>query len=88
MNCSASHGYQNVTDSTYYRVLVNQSPQTLPGCFDGPLESCSAQGMRDLLHERGAMFGSFGAACDVDYTNSTDVLSIYQRNVTGQTVGK
>ncbi|KAK5109393.1 hypothetical protein LTR62_007059 [Meristemomyces frigidus] len=88
MNCSASYGYENVTDPTFYRVLVNQSPQTLPGCFDGPLESCSAQGMKDLVRERGKMFGEYSAVCGVDYGNSTDVLSIYGRNLTGMSVGK
>jgi len=87
MNCSESYGYQNVTDPTFYRVLVNRSPQTLPTCFDGPLESCSAAGMRALIQERGQMFGDFGATCGVNYTNSTNVLSIYSQNRIGETVG-
>ena len=88
MNCSESYGYQNVSDPTYYRVLVNQSPQTLPGCYDGPLESCSAAGMADFLRSRTEMFGGFSEACSVDYDNSTDVLSIYARNLTGKAVGR
>ena len=88
MNCSASYGYQNQTDPTYYRVLVNQSPQTLPGCYDGPLESCSAAGLQTWLSSRAAMFGGYSEQCGVKYNNSTDVLSIYARNLTGKTVGK
>jgi hypothetical protein len=89
MNCSASYGYKNATDPTFYRVLVNRSPQTLPGCFDGPLESCSAAGMKALLGERGRSFGDFSTICDVDYNNPTNVLDIYsQTNATGKTVGK
>ncbi|KAK4551515.1 hypothetical protein LTR86_011122 [Recurvomyces mirabilis] len=88
MNCSASYGYENVTDPTFYRVVVNKSPQTLPGCYDGPLESCSASGTQKLMQERGEMFGDFSAACGVTYDNTTDVLSIYSQNLTGQTVGK
>jgi hypothetical protein len=89
MNCSQSYGYKNATDPTFYRVLVNRSPQTLPGCFDGPQESCSAAGMRGLLEERARVVGEFGKVCEVDYKNTTDVLSIYeQQNVTGKTVGK
>ncbi|KAK3674053.1 hypothetical protein LTR78_005900 [Recurvomyces mirabilis] len=88
MNCSASYGYENVTDPTFYRVVVNQSPQTLPDCYDGPLESCSASGMQKLVQKRGEMFGNFSAACGVTYDNTTDVLSIYSRNLTGRSVGK
>jgi len=90
MNCSASYGFANQTteDPTYYRVLVNQSPQTLPGCFDGPSESCSADGMREFLRSRGEMFGGFSEACGVEYGNTTDVLGIYARNVNGKAVGR
>jgi len=88
MNCSAAYGYQNATDPTFYRVLVNRSPQTLPGCFDGPLESCSAAGMQTLLAQRGEMFGAYSATCGANYTNTTDMLSIYSQNVTGKAVGK
>ncbi|EME85217.1 uncharacterized protein MYCFIDRAFT_65734 [Pseudocercospora fijiensis CIRAD86] len=88
MNCSASYGYQNASDPTYYRVLVNRSPQTLPGCFDGPLESCSASGFQQFLEERSAQFGDFGKACEVDYDNSTNTISFYTNQNNGTTVGK
>jgi len=61
----------------YYRVLVNQSPQNLPGCSDGPGESCSRNGFQEYVASRQQMFGGFGAKCGVEYGNSTDVLSIY-----------
>ncbi|EME45224.1 hypothetical protein DOTSEDRAFT_170503 [Dothistroma septosporum NZE10] len=89
MNCSASYGYQNATDPTYYRVLVNQSPQTLPGCYDGPLESCSAAGFAKFVQERGQEVGDFSSACGVKYDNSTDVMSFYTNStLDGETVGK
>jgi len=61
----------------YYRVLVNQSPQPLPGCKDGPGESCEEGTWEGWVEERGRMAGGFGEACGVDYGNSTDVLGIY-----------
>ncbi|OCL14268.1 putative histidine acid phosphatase [Glonium stellatum] len=61
----------------YYRVLVNQSPQLLPGCSDGPGESCSTDGFKKFVSDRGALFGGFGEKCGTDYGNSTDVLWIY-----------
>ena len=61
----------------YFRVLVNQSPQPLPGCTGGPGESCSQKQFADWVHERGDMFGGYGAKCTVEYKNSTDTLSIY-----------
>ncbi|KAK6437680.1 hypothetical protein LTR95_006124 [Oleoguttula sp. CCFEE 5521] len=87
MNCSASFGFENTTDPTYYRVLVNRSPQTLPSCYDGPAESCSAKGMETFLRGRTEVVGEYSERCGVDYSNSTDVLSIYTANVTGKASG-
>lgn len=67
----------NNTGTTYYRVLLNNSPQTLPGCHDGPSESCSASGLQTFLSERAALFEGFSARCNVSYDNSTDVVSFY-----------
>lgn len=88
MNCTGSYGYQNQTDPTYYRVLVNRSPQVLPDCFDGPLESCSAAGFKSFVEERGQVFGDFAGACGVEYGNSTDVMSFYESSNNGTMVGK
>lgn len=88
MNCSASYGYQNSTDPTYYRVLVNQSPQTIPNCFDGPLESCSANGFQKFIQSRGEMLGGFSEKCGATYDNSTDVTSFYHTSNNGTMVGK
>lgn len=87
MNCSDTGSNSGSGDSTYYRVLVNSSPQTLPGCFDGPEESCSESGLQDYLSERAAMFGGFSEKCNVTYSNSTDTLSIYSNSNNGSTVG-
>jgi acid phosphatase len=73
MQCD-SLGY---TSGEYYRVLVNQSPQSLPGCVDGPGESCSSANFTSFVQERGRMFGGYSQKCGTDYSNSTDVLSIY-----------
>lgn len=80
MECD-SFGFQDEANSTgeYYRVLVNQSPQLLPGCVDGPGFSCSRAGFEDLIQGRGEMFGDFSDNCGVDYSNSTNVLSIYSQ---------
>jgi acid phosphatase len=58
-------------------VLVNQSPQPLPGCVDGPGESCSRAGFGAYLGQRQDMFGGYSENCGVAYSNSTDVLGIY-----------
>ncbi|KAK5135605.1 hypothetical protein LTR08_005085 [Meristemomyces frigidus] len=78
MECD-SYGYQDTAATTgeYYRVLVNQSPQLLPGCVDGPGFSCSKSGFGKLVRERGEMFGGFSRKCGVEYGNSSDVLGIY-----------
>ncbi|KAK0100408.1 hypothetical protein ONS95_008358 [Cadophora gregata] len=62
---------------TYYRVLVNDSPQSLDGCSDGPGESCEEGEMETWLAGRAEVVGAFGEMCGVEYGNSTDVLSIY-----------
>lgn len=61
----------------YFRVLVNQSPQQLPGCADGPGESCSKAAFQEFVTARGEMFGSYTERCQPEYNNSTDVMTIY-----------
>ncbi|KAF2860794.1 putative histidine acid phosphatase [Piedraia hortae CBS 480.64] len=85
MACSGSYGYAN---GTYYRAMVNQSPQTLAACHDGPAESCSEAGLTEYLKQRKELFGGFSKACGATYSNTTDTLGIYTRNLTGVTVGK
>lgn len=76
LNCSGSYGYD---DGDYYRVLVNNAPQQLPNCGDGPGLSCSRATFDAYLQERSAQFGSYSEVCDTasEYDNSTDVLTIY-----------
>lgn len=62
---------------THYRVLVNDSPQALDGCSSGPGESCKSEDIASWLSERADVVGSYGDACQVDYRNSTDILSTY-----------
>ena len=72
MSCD-SYGYDA---GNYFRVLVNQSPQPL-ACADGPGESCSDGAFRDFVQSKGASFGGYTKACEPEYSNSTDVLTIY-----------
>lgn len=74
-----SYGFQD--DSTmgeYYRALVNQNPQPLPACTDGPGASCSRAGFVRFMEQRQEMFAGFSQRCGNDYLDSTDVLGIYQ----------
>ncbi|CZR54627.1 related to PHO11-secreted acid phosphatase [Phialocephala subalpina] len=73
MSCD-SYGFDA---GTYYRVLVNDSPQSLDGCAEGPGESCAQGNMTSWLSQRAEAVGEYGTTCMVDYANSTDVLSIY-----------
>lgn len=73
MECD-SYGYDN---GDYFRVLVNRSPQQMPDCTDGPGESCSRKNFEKYVKERGEMFGGYTEACQPEYKNLTDVLSIY-----------
>ncbi|KAK3385155.1 histidine acid phosphatase [Podospora didyma] len=80
LNCTGAYGY---ADGAYYRALVNNAPQPLPECGDGPGTSCSQAGFETYLQDRAALFGGFSEKCGVEYKNSTDVLDIY----TDPTVG-
>lgn len=94
MDCSnnyyVSSGSSNSTGSIFYRVLVNNSPQVLPDCYDGPNESCSAAGLQTFLNDRAALFGGYSQKCNVTYSNSTDSVSFYTDPSVGNgtTVGK
>jgi acid phosphatase len=59
---------------TYYRVLVNNAPQSLKGCSSGPGESCRDSDMNSWLDTRAKVVGEYGAVCMPDYGNSTNVL--------------
>jgi acid phosphatase len=87
LNCTGSYGYD---DGEYYRVLVNSSPQPLSACTDGPATTCSRSGFEDFLQQRVDMFSGFSEKCGADYTNTTDILSIYTDSAVGNgtAVGK
>lgn len=68
-----SYGYDA---GDYVRILVNQDVQQL-SCSNGPGESCSKSAFQGFVEERGSMFGGYTEECQPEYTNSTDVLSIY-----------
>lgn len=61
----------------YFRVLVNQSPQQLPGCDDGPGVSCAKTTFEEFIGKRAEEFGGFTEKCEPEYKNSTDTLTIY-----------
>lgn len=76
LNCSGSYGFD---DGEYYRVLVNNAPQPLPDCGDGPGMSCSRATFETFLQQRSAQFGGYSETCNTasKYDNSTDILTIY-----------
>ncbi|KAF2731049.1 repressible acid phosphatase [Polyplosphaeria fusca] len=73
MSCD-SYGFDA---GDFVRVLVNQSPQHLSDCADGPGESCSTSKFEQFVQERGEKFGGYTENCQPEFTNSTDVLTIY-----------
>ena len=87
LNCTGSYGFD---DGDYYRVLVNNAPQELPDCGDGPGTSCSRKGIETYKNDRQALLNGFSEKCGVDYKNTTDILTIYNdRNEgNGTVVGK
>ncbi|KAI6713982.1 hypothetical protein JHW43_003532 [Diplocarpon mali] len=64
---------------TYYRALVNNSPQPMDGCSSGPGESCPENELPGWLAGRAKVVGSYGAMCATNYPNSTDTLSIFDQ---------
>lgn len=95
MNCSSNYsiakqnGSSSVSDTApYYRVLLNQSPQVLPGCHDGPGQSCSGEGLQKFLKQRADLFEGFSKLCGNKYDNSTDSVTFYSSSDNGTTVGK
>jgi len=86
MDCAANYYVQSQqsassnassSETTFYRTLVNNAPQTLPDCHDGPGESCSAASLETYLAGRAALFEGFSQKCNVSYGNSTDEVSFY-----------
>ncbi|KAI2638310.1 histidine acid phosphatase [Xylaria nigripes] len=81
LNCTGTYQYK---DGEYYRALVNNAAQPLPGCADGPGTSCSRSGFEKYLQNRIDMFQGFSEKCGVQYQNSTDILSIYTDLASGE----
>lgn len=74
-----SYGFRDgSTEGEYYRVLVNQTPQPLPACTDGPGASCSRAGFVRFMAQRQEMFTGLSQRCGNDCTGSADVLGIYR----------
>ena len=76
LNCSGAYGYDN---GAYFRVLVNNAPQELPDCGDGPGSSCSAAGFRTYVQDRVGLLSGYSEKCGAKYENTTDTLSIYSK---------
>ncbi|KAL1639894.1 hypothetical protein SLS58_007481 [Diplodia intermedia] len=72
MSCD-SYGYDDGTE--YYRALVNSAPQPLPGCVDGPGESCAAASFEKWVQDRAQVVGGFKEQCGDD--SGAESLSIY-----------
>ncbi|KUI66994.1 hypothetical protein VM1G_02474 [Cytospora mali] len=77
LNCTGSYGYK---DGDYYRVLVNNAPQQLPDCGDGPGTTCSRSTFEGWVQDRADLFSGYSEKCGTasEYDNSTDVLTIYE----------
>ncbi|KAH7041984.1 histidine phosphatase superfamily [Macrophomina phaseolina] len=74
MSCD-SYGFEDAGDE-FYRTLVNSSPQPLPGCIDGPGESCARSSFEKWVQERGQMYGGFTEQCG-GQSDERNVLGIY-----------
>ncbi|KAK0648723.1 histidine phosphatase superfamily [Cercophora newfieldiana] len=72
--CTGSYGFP---DGDYYRALVNNAPQQLPGCRDGPGTSCSHSSFDAYLQDRVSMFSGFSDKCGVADDDAPEVLTIY-----------
>jgi len=74
LQCTGSYGFE---DGEYYRALVNNAPQAVPGCADGPGTSCSRKTFEGYLQTRSSMFDGFSERCGASGGGSPDVLTIY-----------
>ncbi|KAK4452209.1 histidine acid phosphatase [Podospora aff. communis PSN243] len=74
LSCAGSYGF---SDGYYYRALVNNAPQQLPGCRDGPGTSCSHSSFYRYVQSRVSMFSRFSETCGVTDDNAPEILSIY-----------
>lgn len=57
-----AEGATNAT-APFVRILVNSAPIPLPGCQDGPGDSCAFEGFASYIQERAALYGDFIGMC-------------------------
>ncbi|TFY67063.1 hypothetical protein EVJ58_g1861 [Rhodofomes roseus] len=79
LSCNAS-ATGNSSDTDFVRVLVNAAQIPLPGCTDGPEDSCSLKEFVSFVQDREALYGDFVGACGGSgkMTNATNTLGFYE----------
>lgn len=71
------------TDSNgpFVRILVNSSVKPLPGCSQGPGESCPLHLFVNYINQRYQKYKNFSDVCQKDNNRTIDYLTFYQNIV-------
>ncbi|KAH9922704.1 phosphoglycerate mutase-like protein [Fomitopsis serialis] len=79
LQCNAT-ATGNSSNTDFVRVLVNAAQIPLPGCTDGPEDSCSLDSFVSFVSQREALYGDFVGACggSGNVTNATSTLGFYE----------
>ena len=79
LSCNAS-ATGNASNADFVRALVNAAQIPLPGCTDGPDDSCPLSDFVSFVHEREELYGDFVGACGGagNATNATSTLGLYE----------
>ncbi|KAI0734821.1 histidine phosphatase superfamily, partial [Fomitopsis betulina] len=77
--CNAS-ATGNGSNTDFVRALVNAAQIPLPGCTDGPEDSCSLNNFVSFVREREQLYGDFVGTCGGagNATNATSTLGLYE----------
>ncbi|CAF1049042.1 unnamed protein product [Adineta steineri] len=75
LNCSSSH-----SNELFIRILVNSSVKPIPGCTQGPGESCHLNQFINYINKRYHSYKDFTEVCQIKKTNhSIDQLTFYNK---------
>lgn len=79
LSCNAS-ATGNGSNTEFVRALVNAAQIPLPGCTDGPEDSCPLGDFVSFVREREQLYGDFVGACGGagNATNATSTLGLYE----------
>jgi len=68
-------------NGSFIRIIVNSKPKTIPGCSQGPGDSCPLQHFIDYVDQRYHKYKNFSNVCQLYHNYTFDFLTFFQKDL-------